>query len=189
MRLLVEDCKAEVEAKDSYGTAALHWAAVSGHEAVVRLLLDDYKADIEVKTDKWYDGATPGGRRRARGSGTGIKVGRANSTMLQTFPPTTLNVCGPCICVSVGSIRSDRIGKKSACELRHSLYSSGPRDLTHRPPPPLWRVSWLSSASPTLGQLPRRFSNNSLPPFPFPPPPPKDTTRPVRKIPQHDRPL
>jgi ankyrin repeat protein len=51
MRLLVEDCKAEVEAKDSYGTAALHWAAVSGHEAVVRLLLDDYKADIEAKTD------------------------------------------------------------------------------------------------------------------------------------------
>src|SRR5256885_11768242 len=50
VRLLLEDFKADVEAKNSHGATALHYAAVGGHQAVVRLLLEDYKADVELKT-------------------------------------------------------------------------------------------------------------------------------------------
>jgi ankyrin repeat protein len=42
VRLLLEDYKADVEAKTNDGWTALHCAAGGGHEAVVRLLLRDY---------------------------------------------------------------------------------------------------------------------------------------------------
>jgi ankyrin repeat protein len=46
---------ANVAAKTDDGKTALYGAAVGGHEAVVRLLLEDYKADVRAKTD---DGLT-----------------------------------------------------------------------------------------------------------------------------------
>jgi ankyrin repeat protein len=85
MRLLVEDCKAEVEAKDSYGTAALHWAAVSGHEAVVRLLLDDYKADIEVKAD---NGMTALHRAAEEGHEAVVRVLKLAEQTRQCYKPS-----------------------------------------------------------------------------------------------------
>ncbi len=37
---LLLDCGAKINAKDSTGDSALHWACSKGHEDVVRLLLD-----------------------------------------------------------------------------------------------------------------------------------------------------
>jgi ankyrin repeat protein len=55
VRLLLEDYKADVEAKNDVGLTVLHAAAIGKNEAVVRLLLENYKADVEAKTD---DGKT-----------------------------------------------------------------------------------------------------------------------------------
>ena len=49
MRLLVEK-GVDVSAKQDGGLTALHWAALGGHEAVVRLLVEK-GADIAVKQD------------------------------------------------------------------------------------------------------------------------------------------
>jgi ankyrin repeat protein len=46
---------ANVGATDDNGETALHGAAFGGHEAVVRLLVEDYKAEVEAKGD---DGTT-----------------------------------------------------------------------------------------------------------------------------------
>jgi len=47
VRLLIDTGKVEADVKDSYGRMPLWWAAVNGHEAVVRLLVgrDDVEAN------------------------------------------------------------------------------------------------------------------------------------------------
>jgi hypothetical protein len=47
-RLLLEDYRVGIEAKDLYGRMVLHWATLGRNMVVVRLLLEDYKADVEA---------------------------------------------------------------------------------------------------------------------------------------------
>ncbi|KAF2183391.1 ankyrin, partial [Zopfia rhizophila CBS 207.26] len=41
--------KVDVDSKDGYGWTPLSWAARSGHEAVVKLLLETGKVDVDSK--------------------------------------------------------------------------------------------------------------------------------------------
>jgi ankyrin repeat protein len=56
VRLLLEDYKVDVEAKNDGGKTALLWAAENGHEAVVKTLLAWNGTDPESKDN---DGRTP----------------------------------------------------------------------------------------------------------------------------------
>jgi ankyrin repeat protein len=50
------EAKANVESKDSEGRTPLQWAALNGHEAIVKLLLLEGKADVESNDN---NGRTP----------------------------------------------------------------------------------------------------------------------------------
>jgi len=48
VKLLHSGYEADVNKIDSAGCVPLHWAAIEGHEAMVKLLLD-YNADVGAK--------------------------------------------------------------------------------------------------------------------------------------------
>lgn len=47
MKLLLVTRKVDVDSKDSYNSTPLSWAAALGSEAVVKLLLDTQKVDVD----------------------------------------------------------------------------------------------------------------------------------------------
>jgi ankyrin repeat protein len=57
IELLLETGKADVNSKDGDGRTPLSWAAVNGHEAVIKLLLETSKVDVESKDTEY--GRTP----------------------------------------------------------------------------------------------------------------------------------
>ncbi|KAH8693478.1 ankyrin repeat-containing domain protein, partial [Phaeosphaeriaceae sp. PMI808] len=48
--------KVDMNSKDNNGQTPLSWAAMKGHEAVVKLLLETGKVDVDLKDN---DGCTP----------------------------------------------------------------------------------------------------------------------------------
>ena len=48
-RFLLNRSEADVNARDSWGTTALHWAANGGSESIVKLLLSTQKVDVEAQ--------------------------------------------------------------------------------------------------------------------------------------------
>ena len=49
LRFFLDDCKLSITAAAHDGTTALHAAAETGQLAVVRVLVNDYKADFNLK--------------------------------------------------------------------------------------------------------------------------------------------
>ena len=72
---------ADVKSKSRNGQTPLSWTARSGHEAVVKLLLE--KADIESKPQQWSETTIVGCRERARGGceAAAREGGRDTSTL------------------------------------------------------------------------------------------------------------
>ena len=56
-KLVLRSVSDDVDSLDSYGRAPLSWAAKNGHEAVVKLLLDTGKVDVDSKDTEF--GRTP----------------------------------------------------------------------------------------------------------------------------------
>ena len=69
VRLLVEDYKADVEAKDKNDWTVLHAAAQSGNEAVVRMLRGGLQGRRRGEELRWLDSVTRGGGEWERHGG------------------------------------------------------------------------------------------------------------------------
>ncbi|KAH6973908.1 hypothetical protein EDB80DRAFT_347602 [Ilyonectria destructans] len=69
---LLQDCGetgALVNVQDSWGRTPLSWAAGSGNEAVVKMLLDTGKVDVDTRDKKWPIAALVGCREGTRSGG------------------------------------------------------------------------------------------------------------------------